>query len=147
MLRDPAFFWRPNNTASRRRGGEKNRSATKFRKNYSQEGNFLNSFVQDCSLCVEINDPYKVLWSALLWSLFSDKKGWLTQGLQAEVHGISTWWSSGSQKLNIAWYVCWGCRQILQLFFLFLKFVVVRKRGFYIRKLLLPLHNLVKLSD
>ena len=33
MLRDPAFFWRPNNTASRGRGGGKNRSATTFRKN------------------------------------------------------------------------------------------------------------------
>ena len=32
MLRDPAFFWRPNNTASRGRGEGKNRSATKFRK-------------------------------------------------------------------------------------------------------------------
>ena len=48
MLRDPAFFWRPNNTASRGRGGGKNGSATKFRKNDPQEGNFLNSFVQDC---------------------------------------------------------------------------------------------------
>ena len=33
MLRDPAFFRRPNNIASRGRGGGKNRSATKFRKN------------------------------------------------------------------------------------------------------------------
>ena len=49
MQRDPAFFWRPNNIASRGRGGGKNRSATKFRKNDPQEGNFLNSFVQDCS--------------------------------------------------------------------------------------------------
>ena len=49
MLRDPAFFWRPNNTASRGRGGGKNRSATKFRKNAPRECNFLNSFVQDCS--------------------------------------------------------------------------------------------------
>ena len=49
MLRDPAFFWRPNNTASRGRGGGKNGPATKFRKNDPQEGNFLNSFVQDCS--------------------------------------------------------------------------------------------------
>ena len=48
MHRDPAFFWRPNNIASRGRGGGKNRSATKFRKNDPQEGNFLNSFVQDC---------------------------------------------------------------------------------------------------
>ena len=48
MLRDPAFFWRPNNTASRGRGGGKNRSATKFRKNAPQVCNFLNSFVQDC---------------------------------------------------------------------------------------------------
>ena len=33
MLRDPAFFRRPNNIASRGRGEGKNRSATKFRKN------------------------------------------------------------------------------------------------------------------
>ena len=33
MLRDPAFFRRPNNIASRGRGGGKNRSVTKFRKN------------------------------------------------------------------------------------------------------------------
>ena len=50
MLRDPAFFWRPNNTASRGRGGGKNRSATKFRKNAPQVRNFLNSFVQDCCI-------------------------------------------------------------------------------------------------
>ena len=50
MLRDPAFVWRPNNTASRGRGeGGKNRSATKFRKNAPQVCNFLNSFVQNCS--------------------------------------------------------------------------------------------------
>ena len=49
-LRDPAFFWRPNNTASRGRWGEgKNRLATTFRKNFPQVCNFLNSFVQDCS--------------------------------------------------------------------------------------------------
>ena len=50
MLRDPAFFWWPNNTASRGMGGEKNRSAMKFRKNAPQVCNFLNSFVQDCSM-------------------------------------------------------------------------------------------------
>ena len=52
MLRDPVFFWRPNNTASSGRGGGggKNRSATKFRKNVPQICNFLNSFVQDCRL-------------------------------------------------------------------------------------------------
>ena len=57
MLRDPAFFWRPNNTASRGRGeGGKNRSATKFRKNAPQVCNFLNSFVQDCSLPPVLNN-------------------------------------------------------------------------------------------
>ena len=52
MLRDTAFFWRSNNTASKGRGGGggKNRSATKFRKNAPQVCNFLYSFVQDCSL-------------------------------------------------------------------------------------------------
>ena len=49
MLRDPVFFWRPNNTASRGRGQGKNQSATKFRKNAPQVCTFLNSFVQDCS--------------------------------------------------------------------------------------------------
>ena len=49
MLRDPAFFWRPNNIASIGREGGKNRLATKFRKNAPQVCNFLNSFVQDCS--------------------------------------------------------------------------------------------------
>ena len=41
MLRDPAFFWRPNNTASRGRGGGKNRSAKKFRKNAHKCAIFL----------------------------------------------------------------------------------------------------------
>ena len=74
MLRDPAFFWRPNNTASRGRGGGKNGSATKFRKNDPQEGNFLNSFVQDCSLCVEINDHIKYFDQHFYEACFQTRK-------------------------------------------------------------------------
>ena len=41
MLRDLSFFWRPNNTASRGRGGGKNQSAAKFRKNAPKYAIFL----------------------------------------------------------------------------------------------------------
>ena len=61
MLRDPAFFWRPNNTASRGRGEGKNGSATKFKKNDLQEGNFLNSFVQDCRIEHDFPGPLPIV--------------------------------------------------------------------------------------
>ena len=50
MLRDPAFFWRPNNTASRGRGGKGRIGRLRsLEKKATQVCNFLNSFVQDCS--------------------------------------------------------------------------------------------------
>ena len=51
MLRDPAFFRRPNNIASRGRGGGKNRWATKFRKNapkYAILSTVLSKIVAFC---------------------------------------------------------------------------------------------------
>ena len=57
MLRDPAFFRRPNNIASRGRGGGKNRSATKFRKNapkYAIFSTVLSKIVEIVLTFVEI---------------------------------------------------------------------------------------------
>ena len=52
MLRDPAFFWRPNNTASRGRGEGKNRSATKFRKKGHPSMQFSQQFCPRLQLFV-----------------------------------------------------------------------------------------------
>ena len=49
--------WWNDNTVFLQVNGEgegKNRSATKFRKNAPQVGNFLNSFVQDCSFNLQL---------------------------------------------------------------------------------------------
>ena len=54
MPRNQAFFWIHNNTAFRGRGRGKNRYSYDVKKNVVQVYNFLNSFVQDCSLTTDV---------------------------------------------------------------------------------------------
>ena len=56
MLRDPTFFRRPNNIASRGRGGREESVGYEVQKKCPQICNFLNSFVQDCRCVCEIKN-------------------------------------------------------------------------------------------
>ena len=80
MLRVLAFHWRPNDTASRGTGEEKNQSATKFRKNAPQVRNFLNSFVQDCSFLIQHGWPYDALSLVYLYFVVATCCRRCTQG-------------------------------------------------------------------